>query len=292
MINRRKFIQSALLGSASVMVSRDLLAAGSFGKPFSIELGICTGVDNTQLVKQNQYNFFEETVGKFFIPNESDGKFAENLTKLKSSGFPLYAVNSFLPGNLKCVGPDVNTEAILKYAETALSRMQQSSTKILVFGSGGSRKIPDGFDKEKAKQQFIDINQKIGPIAKKYGVTIVLEPLNYGETNLLNTVEEGIDYVNRINHPNIQLLADFYHMLRNGEPADSIAKAGKLIKHTHIAEKENRTAPGVAGDDFRPFFRALKEIKYKGKLSVECRWKDMEKELPLALKTIREHMNV
>ena len=291
MINRRKFIQTSLLGSASILVSHDLFAGNSFAKPFSLELGICTGVDNASLVKQNQYSFFEETVGKFFIPNESDEKFAENMAKLKAADFPLYAVNSFLPGNLKCVGPDVNTDAILKYAETALSRLQQSSTKFLVFGSGGSRNIPDGFDIGKAVQQFIEVNQKIGPIAEKYGVTIVLEPLNYGETNLLNTVEEGIDYVNRVNHPNIRLLADIYHMLKNGEPAESIVKAGKLLKHTHIAEKENRTAPGVAGDDFRPYFRALKQIKYKGKLAVECRWKEMEKELPLALKTIREHMN-
>jgi sugar phosphate isomerase/epimerase len=279
------------MGSATILVSHNLFAGGSFGKPLSLDLGICAGVDNAVLVKQNQFYFFEETVGKFFIPNESDEKFAENLAKQIKSDFPLYAVNSFLPGNLKCVGPDVNTDAILKYAETALKRMQQSSTKILVFGSGGSRKIPDGFDKEKAVQQFVEINQKIGPIAAKYGVTIVLEPLNYGETNLLNTVDEGIDYVNKINHPNIQLLADFYHMLKNGEQATSIVKAGKLLKHTHIAEKENRTAPGVAGDDFRPYFRALKEIKYKGKLAVECRWNDMAKELPLALKTIREQMN-
>jgi sugar phosphate isomerase/epimerase len=291
MINRRKFIQSTLLGSASMLVSHDLFAGSFLGKPLSLDLGICTGVDNAAMVKLKQYTFFEETVGKFFIPSESDEKFAENLAKLKNASFPLYAVNSFLPGTLKCVGPEVNTEAILKYAETALKRMQQSSTKILVFGSGGSRKVPDGFNKEKAVQQFVEINQKIGPIAQKYGVTIVLEPLNYGETNLLNTVEEGIDYVNRVNHPNIRLLADFYHMLKNGETADSIVKAGKLLKHTHIAEKENRTAPGVEGDDFRPYFRALKEIKYKGKLAVECRWKDMEKELPLALKTIREQMN-
>lgn len=291
MINRRKFIQTGLLGGASILVSHDLLAGSYFTKPLSLDLGICAGVDSALQIKQNQYNFFEETVGRFFIPNESDEKFAENLAKLNNVSFSLYAVNSFLPGNLKCVGPDVNTEAILKYAETALRRMQQSSTRILVFGSGGSRKIPDGFDKEKAKEQFVDINRKIGPIAEKYGVTIVLEPLNYGETNLLNTVEEGIDCVNKVNHPNIRLLADFYHMLKNGESADSIIKAGKLLKHTHIAEKENRTAPGVMGDDFRPYFKALKAIKYKGKLAVECRWKDMEKELPLALKTIREQMN-
>jgi sugar phosphate isomerase/epimerase len=247
-------------------------------------------MDKIALVKANGFDFLEETVSRFLMPRETDEKFAENLAKLKQSDFPVYAVNSFLPGELKCVGPDVNEEAILTYAETAFSRMEKAGIKILVFGSGGSRRIPDGFDKTKAIAQFVSINKKIGPLAKKYKVTLVLEPLNYAETNLLNTVEEGIQITNEVNHPNIQLLADFYHMLRNGETAGSILKAGKLLKHTHIAEKENRTAPGVAGDDFRPFFKALKEINYKGKLSVESRWKEMETELPLALKTIREQM--
>lgn len=290
MINRRKFIQSTLALSAYPFASQDIFSMSHSGKPLKMELGVCTGVDNAGMVKNNGYAFFEESVARFFIPNESDEKFAENLLKLKNAGLPLDAVNSFLPGSLKCVGPDVNTEAILKYAETALRRMHLSSTRILVFGSGGSRKIPDGYDKEKAVQQFVEINKKVGPLAEKYDVTIVLEPLNYSETNLLNTVEEGIDYVNRINHPNIRLLADIYHMLKNGEPAGSIVKAGKLIKHTHIAEKENRTAPGVMGDDFRPYFKALREIKYKGKLAVECRWADMAQELPLAMKTIRDQM--
>ncbi|NJK95296.1 MAG: sugar phosphate isomerase/epimerase [Bacteroidales bacterium] len=257
---------------------------------FQLSLGVCTAVDNSSLVKKNHFDFVEETVSSFFIPAESDEKFAENLNKLKQQEIPLYAVNSFLPGTLKCVGPDVNAEAIMSYAATTLKRMDQSNVRILVFGSGGSRKIPDGFDASKARNQFIEINKRIAPLAEKYNVTIVLEPLNYGETNLLNTVEEGIGYVDEINHPNIRLLADIYHMLKNGEPAMSIIKAGKLIRHTHIAEKDQRTAPGVAGDDFRQYFKALETIRFEGKLAIECRWKNMEAELPLAFKTIRNQM--
>ena len=291
MITRRKFVHSVLATSASLAITQDLFSNIKNSKRFQLDLGVCTNIDNSSLVKKHGYNFLEETVSKFLIPSESDEKYALNLAKLKDSGINLYAVNSFLPGSLKCVGPDDNTEAILKYAETTFRRMEQASFRIIVFGSGGSRKIPDGFDKAKAKSQFVEINKKIAPLAKKYNVTVVLEPLNYGETNLLNTLEEGIEFVNEINHPNIQVLADFYHMLKNGEQASSIVKAGKLLKHAHLAEKENRTAPGIVGDDFRPFLAALKEINYKGKLAIECRWKDMEAELPLALKTVYNQIN-
>lgn len=290
MINRRKFIQSTLLTSASLAITNKLFGNQTIADKYQIDLGVCAEVDKNNLIFRNNFTFLEESVSRFLAPREDDEHFNANLSKLKESKLKVYAVNGFLPGDLKCVGPDDNTDKILTFAETTFSRMQKAETKILVFGSGGSRRIPEGFDPEIARKQFISINKKIAPLAEKYKVTIVLEPLNYGETNLLNTLEEGITYTSEVNHPNIRLLADFFHMLRNGETAASVLKAGELLLHTHIAEKENRTAPGVAGDDFRSFFAALKQIGYKGKLAVECRWKDMEQELPLAYKTIQDQM--
>jgi len=42
------------------------------------------------------------------------------------------------------------------------------------------------------------------------------------------------------------------------------------------------------GDDFKPYLSALKKINYKGRVSLECRWKNMETELPVAVKTLQE----
>src|SRR5205085_1208498 len=97
------------------------------------------------------------------------------------------------------------------------------------------------------------------PIAAKSGVTIVVEPLNRGECNLVNTIDEGADAVKRCNHPNVRLLVDIFHMLRNGESPDPIVRHADLIVHSHVAENEKRAAPGTAREDFRPFLRALKK---------------------------------
>jgi sugar phosphate isomerase/epimerase len=47
-----------------------------------------------------------------------------------------------------------------------------------------------------------------------------------------------------------------------------------VIAHLEIAEKEHRTAPGTQGDDFRPFFKVLKEASYTGAISIEGKWED------------------
>ena len=88
----------------------------------------------------------------------------------------------------------------------------------------------------------------------------------------------------------VRLLADFYHMARDGEPADEIAKHGGLLAHCHVAEAEKRTPPGVAGDDFGPYLRALKAAGYDGALSIECRWSDFETEAPAAVRYLRDRL--
>ena len=87
--------------------------------------------------------------------------------------------------------------------------------------------------------------------------------------------------------PNVGITADLFHMLREGESADALRNAGSLIRHVHIAERDNRTPPGEAGDDFRPYFGALRDIGYDGLVSIECRWRDLEQQLPQAVQTIR-----
>lgn len=77
-------------------------------------------------------------------------------------------------------------------------------------------------------------------------------------------------------------------MMKEDEPASAIVKYGEYIRHCHIAEREERTAPGTKGDDFKPYFEALKEIGYKGCVSIECRWKDLEKEIKPALEYMKD----
>jgi sugar phosphate isomerase/epimerase len=80
-------------------------------------------------------------------------------------------------------------------------------------------------------------------------------------------------------------------MMRDNEPASEIVKYGKYIRHCHIAEKETRSAPGTKGDDFRPYFAALKQIGYKGCVSVECGWDDFASQLAPALEYMKRQFN-
>jgi sugar phosphate isomerase/epimerase len=79
-------------------------------------------------------------------------------------------------------------------------------------------------------------------------------------------------------------------MLRENEGPEALVAAGPLLRHIHIAEKDRRTPPGVAGDDFTPYLQALRRARYAGAISMECRWDDLARELPAAVKTMREQI--
>ena len=242
--------------------------------------GICTGIKNAESMKAAGYSYVEENARRFLSPAEPAEAFEKNLTKAEDAPLQIYSYNGFIPGNLKSTGPKTNHDEILEYAETAFRRAEKLGSKIIVFGSGGSRGLPDGFSYDKGTEQFTELLKHMGPIAAQYGITVVIEPLNSKECNFINTVKEATDIAKAVDHPHIAVLADIYHMAVDGEGPESIHYAGKLLKHCHLAERKDRKMPGTNNYDFTPYFKALKAIEYQGRLSLEGRWDDFDKQLP------------
>jgi sugar phosphate isomerase/epimerase len=258
---------------------------------FLERVGISTSITNNKILEAAGYSFVEEYVRGFLVPNESETVFEQKLALLKTSKLPIEACNSFLPGNMKCVGPITAHEEILKFGETSFRRAQLAGIKTIVFGSGGARAIPEGFSGEEAKQQFISLCKQLAPVANKYNVIISIEPLNTRECNFINSLAEGAEIVESVNHENFRLLADIYHMLMENESPSEIIKYGDLIYHTHIAEKTGRSAPGVHKEDFTPYFRALKQANYKGRMTMECSWYNLEEQARGALSAMRSQID-
>jgi sugar phosphate isomerase/epimerase len=253
---------------------------------FAPKIGICTSVGSAATAQGAGCDYIEEGVRSFLVPDKPEAEFREKVRLLKASPLPVLACNSFLPESLKSLGPEARHDEIIAFSETAFRRAREAGVRYVVFGSSGSRNIPDGFDRAEARRQFVALLRRMGPIARARDVVVAIEPLNRGECNFINTVAEGAGIVREAGDPNIRLLADIYHMLCEDEGPGSIVAAGPLLVHCHIAEENGRTPPGVHGEDFTPYLEALRRIDYKGGISFEGRWTDVAKELPVAVKTL------
>jgi hypothetical protein len=73
-------------------------------------------------------------------------------------------------------------------------------------------------------------------------------------------------------------------MLRQGESPQSIIDAADILIYCEIAEKQSRSLPGVVGDDFKPWLRALRKANYKGHIFIEGNSNDLRKDMPLSFK--------
>lgn len=248
--------------------------------------GVCCGLDLAPLVAKVGFDFLELSVDAFLKPREDEAAFQEVLAAVRSLSIPWEASNGFLPGDLKLTGPDADPAAQRAYVTTACRRAGEAGVRVIVFGSGSARCIPEGFDRAEAHEQLVSFTQMLGPIAEEHGVTIAIEPLNTKECNVLTSVGEAAALAKEVRHPAVRVLVDAYHWMADDDSFDDIVNNGPLIVHTHIATR-SRKAPGAEECDFAPFFDALRRGGYDGGVSIEAGMADPEHDLPRALDTLR-----
>lgn len=252
-----------------------------------MKIGVCTGVENIKKMEDIGFDYIEPSVVSIAKMNDEEFNAAMNL--VDGSNIKCEAFNVLFPGNIRLTGPEVDEGGIKDYLERAFARVSRLGAKVIVFGSGGARKIPDGWSREEAWKQLVRIARIAGDVAAEYGLTIAMEPLNTSETNILNSVEEGLRFVTDVGHTHVKLLADFYHMRRENENMDVLVKAGSTIAHLHIANSNGRVCPLDRYEDvYDAFFQKLKEVGYQGRISIEAGIKDVDRDASVGLNLLRE----
>ncbi|GAB4570326.1 MAG: hypothetical protein Kow0047_23900 [Anaerolineae bacterium] len=252
-----------------------------------MRFGCCTTIDNAPAVIDAGYDFIELAVGPHLMPEAPDREWAPVRTTIEKAGIQPAAFNVMVPASIKITGPDASPERLRRYVNTVFHRASLLGGEVVVFGSGGARSVPDGFPREQAWQQLVQFVRWAGDAALAAGMTLVIEPLNQGESNVLNSIPEAIELAEAASHPAVQVLADLYHIMVDEEPIDDVLAAGSRLRHVHVADSE-RLYPGSGSYPYPAFFGALKQIGYDRAISVECRWGDFEKECAEALAFLRK----
>jgi sugar phosphate isomerase/epimerase len=253
----------------------------------SLSIGCCAGAaDLAALEAVPGLDFIELPVARALMGG-SAAEFDELAGRLERSPLGSRAVNVFLPAALKVVGPDARPDELADYAATALDRARRLGVEVLVFGSGASRMVPDGFPRDRALDQFEAAVRLVGEQASASGVTLALEPLHSEETNLIATLAEAASFLRDRRLDRVALVADLWHMECEGEALDVLDGLGDMVAHAHVAAAE-RLAPGRAPDRIEDFLRSLRQSGYDGACSVECRWSDLATEAPAAVARVRE----
>jgi len=140
---------------------------------------------------------------------------------------------------------------------------------ILVFGSPKQRDLLPGVSREAALGHAVDTLQRVLPVLEKTDTLLAFEPLKPGTTTFINTAAEGRELARRVGSPRCKLHLDCLAMAAEPTPIPEIIRREHAdVVHFH-ANDPNGQGPGFGQLDFVPIFQALREVNYRGWISVE-----------------------
>lgn len=250
-----------------------------------MRFGVCAGIDKAAILADAGYDYIELSAAGDLIPDSNEVAWDKKRHAILALPLPVEAFNSFVRTG-KIVGPEADPARLEQYVHTCLARAGEVGGKIVVFGSGGARNVPDGYERAAAQADLLRFLTFCADASDETGVVVVIEPLNRSESNILNTVHEGAQLARMVNRAGVRNLADTYHMEKDGESLSAIIADADVLAHVHTADT-NRLAPGTGTYDHRAFFAALKQANYDARVSIEGGWGDFVKEAPAALAHLR-----
>lgn len=251
-----------------------------------MRFGACIGEDASKIKLCEELGYDYVECGFALFGKGKEDKYEVFLDAVKNSNIKCESANCFIPGTMKTTGDNIDYDALAEYIDFGMSRGVAVGLKTVVFGSGGSKQVPEGFSHQKAFSQLIYFLKNIvSPIAAKYGITVVTEPL--WDCNIIRTVKEGVYLAAAVDEENIKGLGDLFHMINVGDTSEDIRIVKGSIGHSHIAEPVTRNYPTDASKyDYKSFIDAL---EYAGcpRCSVEASTKEFDKDVALSIKVLK-----
>jgi len=138
-----------------------------------------------------------------------------------------------------------------------------------MYAAIGRTQLLDPAARHAQRMRAVEALKEVADVAAERGVSLSIEPLNRFETDLVNTVEQGLELCDLIGAPNVGLTLDTFHMnIEERDLPDAIRSAGARLVSFQASENDRGT-PGSGHVDWSGVFAALAEIDYSGPVIVE-----------------------
>jgi len=180
----------------------------------------------------------------------------------------------------------VNRERELIVAKAVMELSVEVGAKYVRNGIGYMPSIAPGASFDDVYRWGVEGTRRSTKIAEDLGVTLVFDNFYF------TTVLENLAVVKEINSPNLKMSVDIGNCVAHGEDLlASIRACGDLLVNGHLKEPKifgSKSLPGFPGPylwgdetgdgigtgkliDWEAYLKVLKEIKFKGYQSIECK---------------------
>jgi sugar phosphate isomerase/epimerase len=184
-----------------------------------------------------------------------------------------YCRSTYIPANdIQAVRSNIEAN------KRALDDAATLAAPCFVMVVGG---LPTGSkDLQSARQQVKEACYELTDYADKIGVKIALEPLHpvyAADRSCLTLLSEALDWCDEVQHSNIGVAIDCYHVWWDPNLKHDIARAGKRIFAYHVCDWLMPTLDvlndrGMMGDgviDLKSIREAVEATGYRGAVEIE-----------------------
>lgn len=178
-------------------------------------------------------------------------------------------------------------KAAVSYIGDIIKVASNFNSLVIIGSMQGS--VDETIGREQTTVWLTECLNELSKVASDYNVTLLFEPINRYESNLINSLGQGIELIKSTGSNNIKLLADLFHMnIEERSVEQAIIQTDSFIGHVHFADS-NRLFPGLGHTDFSKVFKALDQIHYEGYLSVEAMVTNVHTDLQHAMKVFNAY---
>jgi len=228
---------------------------------------ILRGDEIFQAVRAAGYDYIETQLTKLLAL--SPAEYGGVKRRLAGAGLPCSAAMMIFPYDMPLVSEDRDLGALEEHAKRTLDVAADLGCETVVFGHGGTRRVPAGMDYETTHARLIDVLRMLDGMAAGLGLKIAVEPLC--DTDMIVSYPEAAALA-RDCGPSVGALFDLYHGAALGQSPMDITLAPERLFHLHIACPGSRHLPAETGDGalYGAFAATARQCGYDGKLSVEA----------------------
>jgi hydroxypyruvate isomerase len=280
-MQRKHFLQSSLLGGASLLASGIAKASNknqstNSDKPFHLNYGIHDGMfensaggDFIEQIKFGYEHGFRaiEDNGMSGRPAAEQQKIGDTLAKL-GMGMGVFVLDKGGNGeNTLAAGKPENVEIFLKGCRNAVEVSKRCGGKLTTVVPGDfERHLPMGIQ----TANIIQALRKGVEILEPHGIIMVLEPLSDTPDLFLRTSDQAYAICKAINNPSCKILFDMYHIQRNtGNIIKHIDWAYDEVGYFQIGNNPGRNEPGTGEMDYKNIFKHIYDKGFRGILGME-----------------------
>jgi D-psicose/D-tagatose/L-ribulose 3-epimerase len=188
-------------------------------------------------------------------------------------GMDITVCGAFGPSRDLSSGDPAVRDAGLAYLRRCIDIAQALGSPFVsgpMYAAVGNTRMIEASERKAQWARAVNSLTAAAAYAAERSVKLAIEPLNRFETDLVNTVDQGLNLIADIGAENVGLLLDTFHM--NIEEKDlpaAIRRATGHIIEFHACSSDR----GTPGEDHLPWpaiAQALRDARYDGPLVIEA----------------------